>query len=81
MAITISVKLFASLAAYKPAEFDSPTCSIVTHDEATIEQLILQLGIPVDKVRTISHNEKLVKSDTILADGDILILYPAIAGG
>jgi molybdopterin converting factor small subunit len=81
MTITISVKLFASLAAYKPYETDNPTCDIMLPEDATIEQLVLKLGIPVDKVRTISLNEKIVKSDIVLSDGDILILFPTIAGG
>ncbi len=81
MTITISVKLFASLAVYKPYATDKPTCDIVMQENATIEQLVLQLGMPVDKVRTISLNEKIVKSDAVLTNGDVLILFPAIAGG
>jgi len=81
MTITITVKFFASLAAYKPYATDKPTCDIVIQEGATIEQLVLQLGIPVDKVRTLSLNERIVKSDTVLENGDVLILFPAIAGG
>ena len=81
MAITVTVKFFASLAAFSPCATDAPACDIAIDEHATIEQLITQLGIPADKVRTISLNGKIVKTDAMLADGDSLTLYPAIAGG
>lgn len=81
MTITISVKLFASLAAYKPYATDKPRCDIVMQEGATIKQLVVKIGVPADQVRTISLNDKIVKSEVVLSDGDVLILFPTIAGG
>ncbi len=81
MTITISLKLFATLGKYKPSDTSGSSFDIELNQDMTIEQLVLQLGVRKKKVRTISLNEKIVKIDTVLADGDVLILFPTIAGG
>lgn len=81
MKITISVKLFTTLAKYKPSGSSESTFDLELNERTTIEQLVSQLGAPREKVKTISLNEKIVKLDAVLADGDVLILFPTIAGG
>ncbi len=81
MSMTISVKLFASLAKYKPSHVESASFVVELNEGATVGELASELGIPKDKIRTISLNSKIVKIQAVLEDGDYLILFPAIAGG
>lgn len=78
----ITVKLFASLARYKPSHIDAGSpIEIMMTPGATVEEVIFEMGLPQDKVRTITVNEGIVKVDSQLYDGDVLTLFPSIAGG
>jgi len=77
----ITVKLFASLAKYKPSQADESTFAITVAPGNTVEQAILEMGLPLEKVRTVSVNQEVVKLDHHLYDGDIVTLFPTIAGG
>lgn len=79
--LSISVKLFALLAKFKPNGVDSSVFTIKIDKEMSIEQFIVELKLPAEKIKTISLNDKLVKKSVILQDGDRLILFPTIAGG
>lgn len=79
--IKINVKLFASLAKYKPCHIDESTFERTISPGITVEQMIHEMGLPLDKVRTISVNGAIVRIDYHLYDGDTVILFPTIAGG
>lgn len=79
--ISISVKLHASLAKYKPTEADSLKFTLKILEEMTITQLLVKLSIPDEDIKMISLNDKLVKDTSTLSDGDRLILFSTIAGG
>lgn len=79
--ISISVKLYASLAEYKPVEADSPEFTMEMDAKISIEELIEQLKIPLEKIKMISLNDKLVKNGVTLSNGDRIVLFSTIAGG
>jgi len=77
----ITIKLFASLAKFKPPQVGEPSFEITIIPGKTVEQVILELGLPAAKISTFSVNKKIVKEDQQLYDGDFVIFFPTIAGG
>jgi sulfur-carrier protein len=82
----ISLKLFASLGDYLPA--DKRQGNIVELDvspQASITQIIEPYGLPPKLVHLVLVNGKYVEPDRrhahTLQDGDVLAIWPPIAGG
>jgi len=77
----ITVKLFASLTKFKPAHAENSSFEMSVKPGDTVKQLVIDLGMPPEKVKVISVNQKIVKSDCQLSDGDLVNLFPTIAAG
>ena len=77
----ITVKLFASLAKFKPSQATEACFEIKIAPGATVEQVIHELGLPSDKIKTISVNNAIVKNNYQLHNADSVIFFPTIAGG
>jgi sulfur carrier protein ThiS len=82
----ISLKLFASLTDYLPPE--SKYTNIVALDiapETTIDQLVEQYRLPEKLVHLVLVNGSYVAAELratrTLAEGDVLAIWPPIAGG
>jgi len=82
----ITLKLFASLTDYLPPE--SKYTNIVALDvapETTIGQLVAQYRLPEKLVHLVLVNGSYIASeqraDRTLAEGDVLAIWPPIAGG
>jgi molybdopterin synthase sulfur carrier subunit len=82
----ISLKLFATLTDYLPPE--SRGTNIVEIDiapEAPISQIIDQYRLPPKLVHLVLVNGKYIepekRSTYTLVEGDVLAIWPAIAGG
>ena len=79
--ISISVKLHPSLGQYKPTDVNSLKFDREITEETTVLELLTILSIPDETIKMISLNDKLVKKNATLSDGDRLILFSTIAGG
>jgi sulfur carrier protein ThiS len=82
----ITLKLFASLTDYLPPE--SKYTNIVALDiapETTIDQLVEQYRLPEKLVHLVLVNGTYVAAELratrTLAEGDVLAIWPPIAGG
>ncbi|MDO9145659.1 sulfur carrier protein ThiS [Rhodoferax sp.] len=82
----ITLKLFASLTDYLPPE--SKYTNIVALDiapDTTIDQLVAQYRLPEKLVHLVLVNGSYVapekRSTQTLAEGDVLAIWPPIAGG
>jgi len=82
----ITFKLFASLTDYLPPE--ARYTNIVQLDvapEASISQIIEPFGLPAKMVHLVLINGKYVEPEKrltqTLAEGDVLAIWPPIAGG
>ncbi|MFZ2122921.1 MAG: MoaD/ThiS family protein [Rhodoferax sp.] len=82
----ITLKLFASLTDYLPPE--SKYTNIVALDiapETTIDQLVEQYRLPEKLVHLVLVNGSYVAAELratrTLAEGDVLAIWPPIAGG
>jgi molybdopterin synthase sulfur carrier subunit len=84
--MNITFKLFATLTDYLPA--GSRRSNIVELDvapEATISQIIEPFGLPPQLVHLVLVNGRYIAPElrpaTVLAEGDVLAIWPPIAGG
>jgi sulfur carrier protein ThiS len=82
----ITLKLFASLTDYLPAE--SKYTNVVALDiaaDATIGQLVEQFRLPPKQVHLVLVNGSYIAPDQraaqTLREGDVLAIWPPIAGG
>lgn len=84
--MNITLKLFASLTDYLPVE--SKYTNIVALDiapEVTIGQLVEQYRLPAKQVHLVLVNGSYIapehRASKTLVEGDVLAIWPPIAGG
>jgi molybdopterin synthase sulfur carrier subunit len=84
--MNITFKLFATLTDYLPAA--SRRSNIVLLDvapDATISQIIEPFGLPPKLVHLVLVNGRYIEPElrlsTTLSEGDVLAIWPPIAGG
>ncbi|MBK6593553.1 MAG: MoaD/ThiS family protein [Burkholderiales bacterium] len=84
--MNITLKLFASLTDYLPPE--SKYTNIVALDiapEVTIGQLVEQYRLPAKQVHLVLVNGSYIapehRASKTLVEGDVLAIWPPIAGG
>ena len=82
----ITFKLFATLTDYLPAEVRrSNQMSLEVAPQASISQIIEPFGLPPKLVHLVLVNGKYiapeVRDTTTLLDGDVLAIWPPVAGG
>ena len=74
----VKVKLPSIFATYERTDAEGMT---VVQDGATIRDLAVSLGMPVDMVRIITINGRQVDIEAKLSDGDLVYLFPPALGG
>jgi molybdopterin synthase sulfur carrier subunit len=80
--VRIELQLFATLAAYLPADAVGGSARIELDRPLTAVQLVRSLGIPDDLPRMILVNGRdAVLGGTTLQDGDVVTVFPPLAGG
>ena len=82
----ITFKLFATLTDYLPPEARrSNQLTLEVSPESTISQIIEPFGLPPKMVHLVLVNGRYIDPEkrltTSLADGDVLAIWPPIAGG
>ncbi len=77
----IEVRLFATLAAYLPDEGDGQSATLEFADGSRVRDVVRSLRIPEDMPFLTMVNGRDTALDQPLADGDILSLFPPLAGG
>jgi sulfur carrier protein ThiS len=82
----ITFKLFASLGDYLPASVrPANEMSLPVAEGATIAQVIEPFGLPPQLVHLVLVNGRYIAPEQraahALADGDVLAIWPPIAGG
>ena len=76
----ITVKLFATLRRYQP---DAPRTGVTLDlpDGADITAALSRLGVPERAPLVAMVNERVEHLDRVLKEGDVLSLFPPVAGG
>lgn len=77
----IEVRLFATLATYLPEESDGRSATLEVPDGGTVADVVRSLGIPDDMSFVTMINGRDAALDQPLVDGDVLSLFPPLAGG
>lgn len=77
----IEVALYATLSQYLPKGSQGHKATMKCADGATVGQVIDQLGIPKPRPTMVLVNGLRVGEDTSLKEGDVLALFPPLAGG
>ena len=82
----ITLKLFASLSDYLPPEARyTNIVQLEVAPEATISQIIEPFGLPPKMVHLVLINGSYIEPDKrltqTLVEGDVLAIWPPIAGG
>lgn len=77
----IEVRLFATLAAHLPEGSEGGSATLEVSDGSTVRQLISSLGIPEVMPAIVLVNGRDAAPEQLLADGDVLTMFPPLAGG
>jgi molybdopterin converting factor small subunit len=79
--VKIEVRLFATLAAYLPDESDGRSATLGVADGSTVADVVRLLGIPADMPFITMIDGRDAALERPLGDGDVLSLFPPLAGG
>jgi len=77
----IKVKLFATLRDYLPKNSDGKSCQLEIDEKTTIKQILDQFKIPEEIPKIILVNGLRGSIDQTLKEGDVLSIFPPVAGG
>jgi molybdopterin converting factor small subunit len=75
----VKVKAYADLQRYNPKKGEEFIIEI--KDGSNIKNLMESLGLPDYRVMLILRNERIVKEEDLLADGDAISFLPVVGGG
>ena len=79
--IEIEVKLFATLRDYLPKGSSQFSCKMGIDLHTRIQDILSRLKIPDDLPKIILVNGIHGKKDQVLKEGDVLSIFPPVAGG
>lgn len=81
----ITIKLYAMLTDYLPANAEKNVSTLELAENTTVEQVIRQLQLPDRYVHLVLVNGIYINHDSlaeaILNEADVLAIWPPVAGG
>jgi len=77
----VRVKVFATLSRYVTKVSPGAPFEVELPDGATLEDLLQQINIPTDEVKTVFVNGRAQDPSYALQPGDEVGIFPPIAGG
>ena len=77
----IEVKLFATLRDYLPKGSGRFSCWMEIDGHTRVQDILTKLNIPEEIPKIILINGVHGKKDQILKEGDVLSVFPPVAGG
>ena len=77
----IEVKLFATLRDYLPKGSDRFSCKLEMEGRARVKDILSKLKIPDEISKIILVNGIHGKNDQVLKGGDVVSIFPPVAGG
>ena len=79
--VEVKIKLFANLREYHPDEDDKKSYTLNMEEGSTLKDLYKKLEIPEDEVKMTFINNLKQPIDYKLQEGDVIAIFPPIAGG
>jgi len=77
----VEVKLFATLRDYLPKGSDRFSCKMSVDGHTRIQDILSRLNIPEEMPKIILVNGVHGKNDQVLKEGDVVSIFPPVAGG
>lgn len=77
----VHVKLLATYHKYLPPDAEGSTYSVEVEPGTSVEELVATLPVPEGDASVILVNGRGPQPGQILQEGDVVCLFPAIAGG
>jgi molybdopterin converting factor small subunit len=77
----IEVKLFATLRDYLPQESNRFSCKMEVDEGTRVQDVLTRLKIPGEMPKIILVNGIHGKKEQVLKEGDVLSVFPPVAGG
>ena len=77
----VEVKLFATLRDYLPKGSDRCSCKMSVDGHTRIQDILSRLNIPEEMPKIILVNGVHGKNDQVLKEGDVVSIFPPVAGG
>jgi molybdopterin converting factor small subunit len=77
----IEVKLFATLRDYLPKGSSRFSCKMEVDGSTRVQDILSRLKIPDEFPKIILINGVHAKKDQLLKEGDVLSIFPPVAGG
>ena len=77
----VEVRLFATLARYLPRSATGDSATFDLPDGASVADIVSSLAVPPDLECLTVVNGRDAARDHRLADGDVLSIFPPLAGG
>jgi molybdopterin converting factor small subunit len=79
--LKVKVKLFGIFRKYSPKESEGSTFWMEFEQGAKLEEILTRLGVPEGEPKALVHNHRAGKKEQVLADGDVVAVFPPVAGG
>jgi len=79
--MSITIKLFATIRRYQPQLAPGENLSLEISPCVSVSQILDCLGIPAGAAAITMVNGRVQKPDHVLSDGDVLSVFPPVAGG
>ena len=77
----IEVKLFATLRDYLPKGSSRFSCKMEIDGQTQVQDILSSLKIPEEIPKILLVNGVHAKKEQILKEGDVLSIFPPVAGG
>ncbi|MFN2291715.1 MAG: MoaD/ThiS family protein [Anaerolineae bacterium] len=77
----VQLKLFATFRQYLPVGAEGSTVELEVPSGTRVTELLATIGIPQQESPMILVNGRGIDSDRILVEGDVVAVFPAMAGG
>lgn len=75
------MKLFATLRDYLPKGSERFTCKMEIGNQTRVQDILAKLKIPEEIPKIILINGVHGKKDQVLKEGDVVSIFPPVAGG
>ena len=79
--MTVTIRLFATFRDFLPQHAIRSGLQMDVHEYDTVQGLMQALGVPNDLPRIVLVNGQHASEDSLLADGDIVSVFPPLIGG
>ncbi|MBM3212722.1 MoaD/ThiS family protein [Candidatus Poribacteria bacterium] len=77
----VEIRLFANLAKLLPPGSQNKRATVIIKQNSTVEDLLEKMKIPLTITNIVMVNGEHKDKDTVLKEGDVVSVFPPIAGG